>query len=341
MQRTSSCSWVKGIAEMFASQGLDVARLFNAAGIEPQRLANPDERFDADAVSRLWQLAVAWSGNPALGLDRELAARYVNFDVVGYAMLSSPDLRAALAGMARYMAVISDAATFELLPAGGDSWLVLGGAGYAQPVPRQRYAFGLLSIICVCQWLTRREVQPLAVDFKFAEPPDVQRYREVFHCPLRFDQPENRMLLAGADLAAALPSRNASMLELHEHVLQDRLTALGNARASYRVSEEIIRRLHRGEPRREDIAASLALTDRTLQRRLHAEQSSFQHLLDDARRELAGKYLAEERYPLHQVAELLGFVDQSNFIRACKRWFGLPPAQYRRGLAPEQVGTVH
>jgi AraC-like DNA-binding protein len=341
MQRTSSCSWVNGIAEMFASQGLDVARLFNAAGIEPQRLANPDERFDADAVSRLWQLAVAWSGNPTLGLDRELAARYVNFDVVGYAMLSSPDLRAALAGMARYMAVISDAATFELLRAGGDSWLVLGGAGYAQPVPRQRYAFGLLSIICVCQWLTRREVQPLAVDFKFAEPPDVQRYREVFHCPLRFDQPENRMLLAGADLAAALPSRNASMLELHEHVLQDRLTALGNARASYRVSEEIIRRLHRGEPRREDIAASLALTDRTLQRRLHAEQSSFQHLLDDARRELAGKYLAEERYPLHQVAELLGFVDQSNFIRACKRWFGLPPAQYRRGLAPEQVGTVH
>lgn len=341
MQRTSSCSWVKGIAEMFASQGLDVPRLFNAAGIEPARLANPDERFGADAVSRLWQLAVAWSGDTALGLDRELAARYVNFDVVGYAMLASPELRAALAGMARYMAVISDAATFELLAAGPDSWLVLGGAGYAQPVPRQRYAFGLLSIISVCQWLTRREVQPLAVDFKFSEPPDVRRYRDVFHCPLRFDQPENRMLLAGADLAAALPSRNASMLQLHEHVLQDRLTALGNARASYRVSEEIIRRLHRGEPRREDIAASLALTDRTLQRRLHAEHSSFQQLLDDARRELAGKYLAEERYPLHQVAELLGFVDQSNFFRACKRWFGLPPAQYRRGLARDPAGSLH
>ena len=175
------------------------------------------------------------------------------------------------------------------------------------------------------------------MEFKFPQPPEIDRYRAVFQCPIRFDQPENRMLLAGSDLEAPIPSRNPSMLAMHEHVLRERLASLGNARTSYRVSEEIVRRLHRGEPRRDAIAASLALADRTLQRRLHAEGTSFQQLLDDARRELARKYLSEERYPLNQVADLLGFVDQSNFFRACKRWFNEPPGQYRRRLAATQA----
>ncbi|HKB55160.1 MAG TPA: AraC family transcriptional regulator, partial [Ramlibacter sp.] len=61
---------------------------------------------------------------------------------------------------------------------------------------------------------------------------------------------------------------------------------------------------------------------------------------DDARRELACKYLSEERHTLHQVAGLLGFADQSNFFRACRRWFGEPPGQYRRRLAANREDVV-
>ena len=74
MQRTSSCTWTKGILEMFASQGVDVPRLVKTAGLDPARLENPAERFGADEVSRLWDLAVAWSGNTVLGMDRELTS---------------------------------------------------------------------------------------------------------------------------------------------------------------------------------------------------------------------------------------------------------------------------
>lgn len=317
---------------MFGARGLDVPRLLAAAGIAADRLEDPQQRFGADELSRLWQLAVTRSGDPALGLDPELTTRHVNMDVVGYAMLSSPDLRTGLLSLYRYMAVVSDAASFELQPQGRDAWLVLGGSGYSLPVPRQRYGFGLLGILTLCRWVTRRPVRALAVEFKFDEPPEAGRYRAVFDCPVRFGEPENRFLLAAADLDAALPSRNPALFEMHEAVLRARLDALGGARVSYRVSEEIVRRLHHGEPRREAVAASLGLADRTLQRRLHAEQTSFAHLLDDARQLLARTYLSEQRYPLGQVADLLGFVDQSNFQRACKRWFGEPPGQYRRRI---------
>lgn len=337
--RSSSSTWVKGVAEMFAAQGVDVPSLFRCAGADITLLDVPEARFSADQVTQLWELAVAWTGNPSLGLDRELALRHVNFDVVGYAMLSSPDLRTGLDSFSRYLALISDAATFALQPVPEGAWLVLGHTGNTLRVPRQRQEYGLLAVLMLCRWLTRLEVRPLAAEFVFPDPVDVQPYRLAFECPLRFGQPATRLLLKACDLDAPIPSRNPSMYALHQKVVQDRLASLGNARISYRVSEAIIRRLHQGEPRREDIACSLALADRTLQRRLHEEQTSFQELLDGARRELAAKHLVDGQYSLGQVADLLGFADPSNFFRACKRWFGVTPTQYRQRLAADPVAS--
>lgn len=325
---------------MFASQGIDVPRLFRAAGLDMTLLDKADARFGAEKISALWELAVAWSGNPALGMDAQLASRHVNYDVVGHAMLSCPTLRAGLEQLAHYLALISDAATFELVPQRQDYWLVLGHVGNTQPVPRQRQEYGLLTLLMLCRWLTRRDIRALGAEFIFPEPVQWQPYRMAFDCPLRFGQAATRILLPGNELDAPLPSHNAPLLALHEKVMEERLTSLGNAGTSYRVSEEIIRRLHKGEPRRDDIAGLLALTDRTLQRRLRAEDTSFQQLLDEARRELARKYLAEDRYSLGEVADLLGFADQSNFFRACKRWFGVPPGQYRRRLEDPRVSDL-
>ena len=50
---------------------------------------------------------------------------------------------------------------------------------------------------------------------------------------------------------------------------------------------------------------------------------------------------AEDGYPIAQVADLLGFADQSNFFRVCKRWFGLPSAQYRRALVSPDAVALH
>jgi len=332
MQRSSSSSWVRGVVGMFDDQGIDSAALLRAAGIPAERLRQPSERFSADEVSRLWALAVEWSGNPALGLDRAVTARHASFDAIGFAMLACPTLHDGLRTLSRYLAVVSDVATFELLPAPGGRWLHFGGTGFSLPVPRQRYAWGLLSLVTLSEWLTRRSIVPLAAEFRFPRPPEAKVYDHAFGCPLRFSQPENRLLLAAADLEAVIPSRDEGLRALHEQVLQARLARLARPRISARVTEEIMRRLRDGEPRRDEIAAALALADRTLQRRLHAENTSFQQLLDAARRELARNYLADDRYALQQVGHQLGFVDNSNFVRACRRWFGQPPGQYRDAL---------
>jgi AraC-like DNA-binding protein len=84
------------------------------------------------------------------------------------------------------------------------------------------------------------------------------------------------------------------------------------------------------------------MSERTLQRRLEEEDTSFVQLLDDTRRELAEQYLGRLNLSLAQAAYLLGFADQSSFFRACRRWFDLSPGQYRSQLhrhAVERSGT--
>ncbi|RZJ12710.1 MAG: AraC family transcriptional regulator [Acidovorax sp.] len=337
--RTSSAAWVRGIADMFAAEGLPAADLCTEAGIDLPALQQQHTRVDVDRVSRLWEAAAARYGQPGLGLARDLAARYGNVDLVGYALASGPNLLIGFEHLQRHMALISDATTFEMQrdPRGQGHWLAISHIGASRPIPRQRIEFAVLTLFMLCCWLTRRDLVPQAVELTTAPPHDDDaRYRAAFGLLPRFGQPANRFLLADADLLAPIPTHNPSLWALHERMVESELDQLGQTLASTRVRTEIARVLHLGEPRREDIAARLHLTDRTLQRRLQAESVSYQQLLDDTRCELARQHLSDARRSLGEIADLLGFADQSNLFRACKRWFGMPPGQYRaQVLQPE------
>jgi AraC-like DNA-binding protein len=82
------------------------------------------------------------------------------------------------------------------------------------------------------------------------------------------------------------------------------------------------------------------LSERTLQRRLEAEGTSFQRLVDDTRRELARQYFDQTDTSLADAAYLLGFGDRSSLFRASKRWFGTSPRHYRiRPIEPRGAGA--
>ena len=331
--RTSSAAWVKGVADMMSAQGLNTRSLFAQAGMDIAVLQDPAARIPADSFSQVWDLAVAQSGNLHLGLDRLLAARYGYLDVVGHALASAPCLRAGFERLARQMAVVSDAATFALQEEGTQGfWLILGHIGTARPVPRQRVEYGMLTLLMLCQWLTRQKVEPLVVEWVYPAPANPSPLRVAFGVPMLFDQPASRMLLTRQDLLSPIPTHNSSLWELHGRLVEERLDELGQTHIRTRVRSELARVLHQGEPRRDVIAARLHLSDRTLQRRLLAEASSFAQLLDETRCELARQYLSDTHRGLGEVADLLGFADQSNLFRACRRWFGMPPGQYRAQL---------
>ena len=247
-------------------------------------------------------------------------------------MMSCADLRGAFERLIRYMLILSDALTMTMdEEAGGDriSFVLFGGD---RPIPRQRIEFISITVITFCRWIIRRDIRPCAVEFAYPAPSDPAPYREAFLCPVSFNAPRHSILFARADMTAPLPTSNPLLAELHERFAGKYLRQFDHALTSYRVREVIVRRLPDGEPRRDEVAGELCMSERTLQRRLETEDTSFVQLLDDTRRELADQYLGRLNMSLAQAAYMLGFADQRGFFRACKRWFNVSPGQYRDQL---------
>ena len=331
-KRTTAAVWVKGIAEMLGAEGLDVAGLFAAAGIDRSALEGPAARLQTEKLSHLWELAVERSRNPAIALAQHQVARPAAFDVVGYTMMSCADLRGAFERLIRYLLILSDALTMTMTEEGDGYRIDFVLFGGDRPIPRQRIEFIFVTVVSFCRWITRSDLSPRSVELAYPGPVDQAPYRTAFRCPVVFDASRNSLLFASADMNLALPTFNPQLAELHERFAGEYLRHFDHAQTSFRVREAIVRRLPDGEPRRDEVAVELRMSERTLQRRLEEEKTSFVQLLDDTRRELADQYLGRLHLSLAQAAYLLGFADQSSFFRACRRWFKVSPGQYRSQL---------
>ena len=85
-----------------------------------------------------------------------------------------------------------------------------------------------------------------------------------------------------------------------------------------------------GEANADAACRALKLSRRTLQRRLRAEKTSFQKVLQEVRADLAVRYLSDKRLKALEVAMLLGYDSISSFTTAFKSWYNIPPAEYRQ-----------
>src|SRR5271166_124465 len=338
MKRTAisdqpSCAafWVRAVAEALRPEGLDLPALFAEAGLELAALKDPDARFASDNISILWHVAVARSGNPTVGLAGAQIAKPAAFDVVAYTMMSAPSLLGVLERIVRYVRIVSDAARVDVNKDPEGFRLTLEIAHGRQHVPWQRFGFFLMTFLSFCRWVTARDLRPIALELAFAPSADMEPYKGAFKCPLRFNAPSNGLLLSPSDVMSPLPTAHQVLSEVHERIADKHLQQVETSPTRLRVLAIILRRLSDGEPTRAKVAKAMAMSERTLQRRLTEEGTSFQQVLDDARRGLAEHYMGRDDVSLADIAYLLGFLDKSSLFRASKRWFGTSPG-HRRAL---------
>lgn len=331
-KRMTSVLWCRAILRALAEAGVAQEALLTAAGIDPSLFDDPEAQIASDQLSALWESAARLSGNPHIGLIRTHVARPGNFDIAGYTMISAPTLLAAMKGAARYYRILSQAVALDLFQQGGDWVLTLAVFGEQRPVPRQRVEFILLMLVMYFRWMTETRLRPVRVEFAQPEPADRRPYEAAFEAPLVFGAPVNALVYSHADVTLPLPTSYPELADFHERIAGERLSRLDQTRTASRVRDQIIRRLHAGLPKRNEVAGALCISERTLQRRLTAEGTSYQDILDQTRRDLTRDYLGRQDLALAQVAYLVGFADQGNFFRACRRWFGMPPRQFRAKL---------
>ena len=146
---------------------------------------------------------------------------------------------------------------------------------------------------------------------------------------VQFGQPEN-WFIDSPDLSIPLLSANPALLEMLDAQAQQLLGQLDQrGPLSRRILQILALRITVAVPSLEEVAAEVAMSERTIQRELRTENISYRQLVEAVRKELAVQHLARPGASAVEAAFLLGFSEPSAFTRAFRRWTGAPPTQFQ------------
>lgn len=262
-----------------------------------------------------------------LRLARGIAPRH--FGVVGFAALASGTLAEALMRLERYHRSVYDANVAQVHPV-AEGLCIEWGVERGRPGALVDET-AIAALVQLAREFTGKPVRALAVDFVNRRPADLRPYEDFFGGPVRFDQPSTRIVLSLRDLALPMRGADAALLALldaqAERLLQE-VAAVSEPVGVWR--QALVGLIRSGRTSLADLALSLQMSPRSLQRRLTEQGHSFQTLLSQTRQQLAEAYLRDANVELAEVALLLGYSEQSAFTRAFRQWTGQAPLQWRR-----------
>nr|AQQ75042.1 hypothetical protein [uncultured bacterium] len=328
---------VQGNLEAAKAFGLDTDALRRKAGLSDDMLSDPDGRIPVESYVSLWEAIHAAPRALSFGLWLGKSLSVGALGVVGYVMQHAPDVRAALYCLERFNGLLGDGVGPEITERGEHVVLHRVEPPRLARLSSLSIAAPLGTVTLLRELAGLGESEPLAVEAAFQHPPlppeALAELEALLGCPLRFNEGEMRLVLPRSILDRAVVTPNGRLLaylERHAEALQARVRS--SASVAGQVREILTARLRQGEPDQGAVAQALALSERTLQRRLQEEGTSFADLLDEVRRDLARMYLADPKLAVFEVAFLLGYSEPSAFNRAFKRWTGQSPSEFRRSI---------
>jgi len=203
---------------------------------------------------------------------------------------------------------------------------------YQLPGARGEYArhadeCALAEVVLGVRALTGQPLCARAVWFRHADPSFLDEHRELFRCPISFKATHTEIEFDDAVLDTAMPHANAAFYAIFAQQVERTLARLPAQSASESVRGVVRAALGTDGCTLAGTAHALGLSERTLQRRLHQESTSFAELVDVLRHEMALAYLAQGA-SIVETAFLLGYADSTAFHHAFSRWTGTSPARH-------------
>lgn len=296
------------LVEHAVSVGVRPAAVLARTGVSTGDLADPEHEVTAvqelQAVRNLLRAAPGTTGE-------DVGRRYhlSTFGILGYALLSSSTLLEVISLALRFNDLTF---LFGRLDVHVDSDRVVGRLdGDTLPADVRGFLLDrdLTAIDAVLQELVEGGV------------------------PTTLDLVRHELAVPSHYLDAAPHQANAATLALCERLCADvasRRRARGATAQQVRVL--LTQRLSH-DPTMAGIAGALGWSERTLRRRLSAEGTTFQELLDEVRSSLAVRLLRSASLSVEETAQALGYAEASTFIQAFRRWHGTTPARWQRRAA--------
>jgi AraC-like DNA-binding protein len=320
---------------MLRKQNIAPAPLMRAAGLSEHDFARGAEdgsalnhRVSALAQGRFLDCAAEAMDDSAFGLHLAKEADPRDVGVLFYVASGARNLGEALTLFARYFRIVNEAVRLELARAPECVVVKLSFVGLPRHSVHQNVEFGIAVILKAIREIAGRNIRPSRAAFLHSRNSDLREFERFYLCPVEFGAASDLLEFPNDVLAIPLITADAKLLEaiqpLCDMAAKERGTATGTLRSA--VENEAAKLLPHGKAKAQTVAKALALSVRTLSRRLADEGTTFAAIIDQLRRSLALQYLKEPDMSLSQIAWLLGYEGSTSFNHAFRRWTGRSPS---------------
>jgi AraC-like DNA-binding protein len=331
------------VLAMLRNHDIDPAPLLERLALSEQGLKEDQIRISAAAQARLLEYAAEALHDPALGFHLATQVNPREVGLLFYVASAAKDLGDAMELFARYLRIVNEAVRVKLSRRDSDFVVELHFVGVPRFRAGQNTEFGITVSLKSLREITGRNVAPTKITFVHTRSSGFPEFERFCGCPVEFGGSSDRLVFSNRSLALPLITEDIHLLEtlrpICDEAAKQRETAPGTLRAL--VENEAQKLLPHGKARRHNIAKNLAISTRTLARRLANEGTTFEEVVDELRQSLALQYIKTPSISLSQIAWLLGYEGGTSFNHAFRRWTGGPPSAARvERLLPAPAWSV-
>lgn len=311
------------------AQGADREGLFESSGLSPSMLEVPETMISYAQLGVLARNALRLTQNPALGLDVGRNMRAPQLGMLGFAMISSSTVGAALDLMLRHSRTLAPSLSMELRVEGDQALFSM----------HETIELGSLKTF-VMEWalsfyesfgraLVGRTLPVHRLEFSYPRPAHADRYRAVHDVPMEFERESTAFVFDAALLEAEIAFADPVAARMAEQSYALYSPTFGELRGVLDQTRGMLGAWSGSPPSLDALAQRLQTSARTLRRSLREMGTSYHELLNDARRTRAVEWVRNTDMTMIEIAARLGFSDVRSFRRAFKRWTGQVPTTVR------------
>lgn len=271
-------------------------------GLTVGDLVDPDREVTASQELRVVRnLLRHGTGNARSGAALGRRYRLETFGIAGYALLTSRTLLDAMNFALGFMDL-----TFTF------------------SIPYARVEGGTV-VIDVAKDALPADVQDFLVARDLAAVEAVLGELFLGALPTAYDATARRLTFPAEYLTAPLPDANPAARSLAEDLCADLADRRRGESPLVQQVRILLAQRIAFDPSSGGVANGLAMGERTLRRRLAADGTSYQRLLDEVRISLAERLLGTGSLQVEEVAHRLGYAESASFVHAHRRWHGVTP----------------
>lgn len=312
---------------------IDFAPLLVEVGIDPAGAKSADAWYERDKIYALWNRLAEIADDDDFGLHVAEAQRggASTGGVLEYSARNCPNLAEAYQRVERFARLVLDGSIYRFVLDDEKGTLTLRVPGMTRHPCRHAAEWSMASFVLKGRELIDDDFAPLEVALSVEPPASTREHERIFGCPVRFSAEVSTLTIARDVLDRSIKFADPALGAVLDRFAEEQLAKIPNGQnVTDRVRHYLTRALSSGgDPSLNAIAKDLAMSARTLQRRLKEEGQTHRELVEDARRGLALEYVHDPTLSVGEMAFLLGFSEPSAFLRAFKRWTGSSPGRLR------------